>query len=148
MDTPAISRCAPEDLVPLRWRVLRAGLPIESARFPGDQAGVHFAARVDGEVVGCVSLMAVPYARAGSTAEPAWQLRGMATAERVRGTGVGAALLRAVEEHVRASPTRLLWCNARVPALGFYARHGWGVDSEEFDIPTAGPHRRMSRLLA
>jgi GNAT superfamily N-acetyltransferase len=72
----------------------------------------------------------------------------MATAERVRGTGVGAALLRAVEAHVLASPPRLLWCNARVSALGFYARHGWRVDSEEFDIPTAGPHRRMSKLLA
>src|SRR4051812_37432481 len=98
-----IARCHPEDVVPLRWKVLRAGLPIASARFPGDEVGIHFAARLAGEVVGCVSLMAAPYALIpGGTAEPAWQLRGMATAESVRGTGVGAALLRAVEEHVRS----------------------------------------------
>jgi hypothetical protein len=39
------------------------------------------------------------------------------------------------------------WCNARVVALAFYRAQGWIVISDEYDIPTAGPHRRMLRLI-
>jgi len=42
---------------------------------------------------------------------------------------------------------RLLWCNARVPAVGFYESLGWRVVSERFEIPTAGPHVKMVRRL-
>ena len=59
--------------------------------------------------------------------------------------GVGAQLLLALEHWVREpeSPTRLLWCNARVPAVPFYQKHGWQVVSEPFEVPTAGPHVKM-----
>ena len=46
-----------------------------------------------------------------------------------------------------ALPVRLFWCNARVPALAFYQRQGWQIMSEQFDIPTAGPHRKMTKRL-
>jgi predicted GNAT family N-acyltransferase len=75
----------------------------------------------------------------------AYQLRGMATEEVVRGTGVGKTLLEAAEKFVRGTEVRRLWCNARVPAMGFYEKAGWRVVSEEFEIPTAGPHVRMVR---
>ena len=43
---------------------------------------------------------------------------------------------------------RLLWCNARVPAMGFYQKLAWQVVSDEFHIPTAGPHVKMVRRPA
>lgn len=137
-----VARVAAEAIRPLRHAVLRPGLPADSACFPGDEATgtIHLAARSGGQVVGCASFMRSEFA-----GEPAWQLRGMATAPEWRGRGVGARLLVHADALLADEPIRLLWCNARVIAIGFYERQGWSVVSEEFDIPTAGPHRRMTR---
>ncbi len=137
---PSIQRVAVGIILPLRHAVLRAHLPPETACFPGDGDGstVHLAALADGEPVACASYMAVPL-----DGEPAYQLRGMATHPAWRGTGLGRQLLGFAESLLRDDPIRLRWCNARTSAIGFYATMGWTVVSDEFDIPTAGPHRRM-----
>jgi GNAT superfamily N-acetyltransferase len=71
-------------------------------------------------------------------------LRGMATDAHLRRTGIGAAVLQcAIDLAAERSPVRLFWCNARVPALAFYQRHGWQIASPQFEIPTAGPHHKM-----
>lgn len=77
-----------------------------------------------------------------------WQLRGMATLPEVRGAGSGKGLLEACRRHVQEAGGTLLWCNARVGAQGFYARHGWTTIGERFEIPTAGPHVRMLLALS
>ena len=134
-----------EEVVELRHRVLRAGLPRESARFPGDELETsrHFAA-VDegGRVVGCLTLHLNEW-----EGRRAYQLRGMATTDEVRGKGMGKMLMAAAEAFVAASGVGILWCNARVPAMGFYLGVGWEVRSGEFDIPTAGPHVRMVKQI-
>ena len=130
-----------EEIIPLRHRILRAGLPIEEAHFPGDRDATtcHVAAFEGSEAVGCATFVLNQW-----NGEPAWQLRGMATDAALRSAGIGAAVLRcAIELATARSPVRLLWCNARVPALKFYLRHGWKIVSDQFDIPTAGPHHKM-----
>lgn len=78
----------------------------------------------------------------------AWQLRGMATDAARHGRGIGSAVLAKAEEHVRGRGGRLLWCNARVSAIGFYEHHGWVAEGEVFGSgPSMLPHRRMSREL-
>lgn len=134
-----ITRVPVAEIFDLRHRVLRAHLGRESAHFEGDDAAdtVHFAAsNAVGEVVGCVSLMRQP------REEDAWQLRGMAVDESQRGTGVGRTLLQAAEQHAGDAG---VWCNARLGAADFYARHGWVRTSDPFDVPTAGPHVRMRK---
>ncbi len=130
----------------LRQQVLRPGLPLASASFPGDDlpSSIHLAA-VDPQdaVVGCASFMQVPYGQ-----EPAWQLRGMATAPHWRRRGLGRALLQHAERLLAGDALRLWWCNARLGAIAFYEAQGWIVDSPEFDIEGVGPHRRMIRRLA
>ena len=134
-----------DELIDLRHRVLRAALPRESAIFDGDlePTTAHVGAFDDeGRLVGCVTLVRRPTPEGAA----AWQLRGMAVDAEHRQSGVGAALLRALDAHVAGSDgPRQLWCNARVPAVGFYERHGWRVASETFEIPTAGPHRVMTK---
>jgi GNAT superfamily N-acetyltransferase len=135
---------AAAEVVDLRHAILRAGLPRETAIFPGDDdpEALHVVAEAsDGRTVGCVTLHPSTW-----NGEPAWQLRGMATDPAVRGSGVGRALLDYLDQHIRSrSHVRHVWCNARVPAAGFYRRAGWRVESEVFEIPTAGPHVRMSK---
>lgn len=148
--TPVAVRVQPVPLagiLALRHAVLRPGRPPETARFDGDDDAdtVHLAAVLDGsgEVIGCATLMRRPFA-----GEPAWQLRGMATRADLVRRGVGTAVLRAAEALAGArGGAPLLWCNARLAAVPFYARAGWEVVSDAFDIPGIGPHRVMVRRV-
>ena len=133
------------EVIDLRHAVLRDGLPRESAVFDGDDhpEALHFVAVDRGSIVGCVTLHPSTF-----NGEPAWQLRGMAVAPAMQGRGIGAALLETAQGAVACDPARrMLWCNARVPASSFYQRHGWQIVSGVFDIPSAGPHVRMTRQL-
>jgi len=131
-----------EDVRPLRHAILRPGRPWEDTAFPGDRdpATVHLAAFDGDRLVGIASLYREP--RADGT--DGWRLRGMATAEDARGRGAGRSLLAACIAHVAARGGGELWCNARTPAIGFYAAAGFEVVSDEFDVPGIGPHVVMS----
>ena len=54
---------------------------------------------------------------------------------------------RAEEALAREGRAGLLWCNARLPAVGFYQKLGWAAVSDVFEIPTAGPHVKMTKRL-
>lgn len=135
------------EILPLRHAVLRPGRPAAEAAFEGDDepATRHFAAVAEtGEVRACLSLVARPW-----RGETAYQLRGMAVHPEDARRGLGTALLRHAERAlVSETGVRLLWCNARVEAVPFYARRGWAVVSEEFEIAGVGPHRVMVRRPA
>ncbi|MBI1369120.1 MAG: GNAT family N-acetyltransferase [Planctomycetes bacterium] len=130
---------------PLRHRELRAGLPFESAIFEGDDlpTTLHFGAFIENENVGCATFMAQPW-----NGQPAMRLRGMATRADMRSRGIGAGLLRFAERTLiaREGP-RQLWCDARIGAIRFYEANGWAIASELFEVPTAGPHYKMTRML-
>jgi GNAT superfamily N-acetyltransferase len=147
-DDLTLRRAALDEILPLRHAELRPGLPLETARFEGDdEPGTrHFAAFLPaaGQVVGCVSCM-----RRARGGRDAWQVRGMATRGDLVGRGVGRALLRHALAALREEGgPDLLWCNARVVALGFWEREGWAAVSDVFDIAGVGPHRTMERRLA
>jgi GNAT superfamily N-acetyltransferase len=133
---------------PLRGAVLRPGRPPDATVWPLDDAPgtVHLAAYdadAGADPVGVVTLLPAPYPGAVED-EPAYQLRGMAVRPDLAGHGVGSALLAASVEAVRARGARLLWCNARTSAAGFYARHGFARDGAEFTPAELGiPHVRM-----
>lgn len=130
-----------ETILPLRHRMLRAGLPLEMARFPGDDAAatLHFAAMADGVPVCCLTLVAADWED-----RPAWQLRGMATALDYQRRGIGRKLLAYAIVQADSRGARWpLWCNARVSAIAFYESAGWQVVSDVFEIPQAGPHVKM-----
>jgi predicted GNAT family N-acyltransferase len=130
-----------EEIVPLRHRMLRQGLPIDEAHFEGDAdlTTRHFAVFDGDRAVGCASFMLNQ-----CEGDPAWQLRGMATETGLQRGGLGGALLAYAVGAVReSSQVHLCWCNARVPAVEFYRKQGWKVVSEQFEIPTAGPHFKM-----
>lgn len=126
-----------DEVVPLRMRVLRQGMPEEASRWSGDDEPetVHYAAVADDVIVGIATILRRPCPEGG----PTRQLRGMAVAPEQQGSGVGAAILAAATREI-GEP---MWCNARATAVAFYERLGWRVTSEPFDIPAAGPHRRM-----
>ena len=134
-----------DDIIDLRHVVLREGLPRSEAIFKGDElpSSHHFAAFADGKCIGCATFHLNEW-----EGKPAYQLRGMATAPEFRSGGIGSEMLRLAEETLqKTGAIRQLWCNARTPALDFYKKQGWKVVSEEFFIPTAGPHFRMIKSI-
>lgn len=141
-----IRRATPQEVIDLRHAILRAGLPREAAIFAGDDANTsrHYAAVFDDRIVTCGTLHLNQW-----NGHPAWQLRGMATAPELRGQGAGRALLEFLEAEIVADDSlpRQLWANARTPAIEFYKKLGWRIESDEFEIPTAGPHYRISKKL-
>lgn len=143
---PQLRIVDPDAVIDLRHKVLRAGLPRDSAVFEGDSevGTVHLGAFDDWDVmIGCSTILHRMWNGAA-----AWQLRGMAVDAQWQGRGIGKALLLELERLVLCdSHSSLMWCNARKPAVGFYERHGWRLASPEFEIPTAGPHHRMTRHL-
>jgi predicted GNAT family N-acyltransferase len=123
------------------WRdVLREGRPV--ARLADPAGTFHLAARSSGRLVGVVRFSPAPCPwRPGARAP--WQLRGMATSPAVRGTGAGRALVADGLARVATRGGDLVWCDARVAAVGFYERMGFTVVTEEYDKPGVGPHLGM-----
>ncbi len=140
-----------DKILGLRARELRAGKPVDSARFPEDQHPhtLHFAAFTGDRVVGCLTLI-----RTSGGGTPSWQLRGMATDKAWQNKGIGKNLLTCAEERLRnlvseqpgASDARI-WCNARTGAVPFYEHLGYKKVSDEFMIEKIGPHYKMEKKI-
>jgi GNAT superfamily N-acetyltransferase len=141
-------RCAPltiraisaEDALRVRHPVLRAGRPRETAILECDPLPetAHFGAFEGDRLVAVATVH--PDLCPGRTTVPAWRLRGMATLEPYRGRGAGRALIRSSVTHVRERGGRLLWCNGRLGAAGFYEGNGFLSQGARFDLPPNGPH--------
>ncbi|MHC4994136.1 MAG: GNAT family N-acetyltransferase [Planctomycetota bacterium] len=147
-----------ENIFQLRWDILRPGLPEDAAQFDGDDepTTLHFGAFTeDGRNVGCCTYVVRPWVNddprypdfPGADPAATYQLRGMATAPDLAKRGIGTAMQAFAERTLSAAAAQLLWCNARVHAVPFYQRLGWRVASDEFHIPTVGPHHKMTRPL-
>ncbi|MGW1588998.1 GNAT family N-acetyltransferase [Streptomyces sp. NPDC002386] len=113
-----------------------------------DAVAVHvLAVREDGVPLGTGRLLhgEAAAAKTGGDASVG-SLGRLAVARSARGLGVGAALVRAVEEAARARGLAAVDLHAQTHALGFYERLGYEAYGPEF--PDAGiPHRAMRRVL-
>lgn len=146
MDESAIELADRSEIFDLRRSVLRPHLPPEASVYPeeGHPDTFHLAARDPGTgaVIGCATFFPQPL-----DGEPGWRFRGMATVTDLRGRGVGAAVLRRGIAEVARRGGRLVWCNGRTGAAGFYERNGFSRRGAEFDVPPLGPHYLFVRYL-
>ena len=100
-----------------------------------DGVSVHaLAQNAQGEAIGTGRLL------------PDGHIGRMAVRRDWRGRGVGGAILEFLIDCARRRGDRKLQLNAQTHAIGFYQRHGFVAQGEEF--PDAGiPHRQMIRTL-
>ncbi|MBH5334383.1 GNAT family N-acetyltransferase [Streptomyces pactum] len=117
-----------------------------------DAHAVHLLATAsDGRPVGTVRFLYGPaalrkYARAGIDGRTA-VLGRLAVGRAARGTGLGAALVRAVEAEARRLGLTGVYLEAQTHALGFYERLGYTASGPEFDEGSGIPHRAMRAAL-
>lgn len=150
LDDVTIHRVGSDAVRPLRVAVLRPGMSPHASVYAGDgsPATGHFAALYGARVAGVATVLCEDARDRPRPSEPfppgpAWRLRGMAVEPAHRGQGVGARLLTRCVSHVMDGGGRVVWCNAREVAVGFYRANGWRVVSDVFDLPPSGPHRVM-----
>jgi GNAT superfamily N-acetyltransferase len=126
----------------LRETVLRPDSPPELSIYPSDSSpdAQHFAAWFENKIVGAASIYpeSLP-ANCGEFENP-WRLRGMAVVLEQQGKGIGKAILREAINFIKRLDGKVLWCNGRTTALGFYRSFGFEIIGEEFDVPESGAH--------
>jgi predicted GNAT family N-acyltransferase len=133
-----------EIVLPLRHAVLRTGRSWSDAIYAGDddRRSAHFAVMVGAMVLAVGSVLPeTPAWAIGATG--AWRVRGMATRCDSRGSGLGSKVLGRLVSHVGEHEGGLLWCTARVKAVGLYERFGFVTRGAVHAIPGIGEHVTM-----
>ncbi|GHF01154.1 acetyltransferase [Streptomyces spiralis] len=128
--------------------VVEQGVPEDIEYDALDAVALHvLAVREDGTPLGTGRLLHGEAAAGRTGGDPTvGSLGRLAVTQQARGLGVGAALVRAIEDAARARGLAAVDLHAQTHALGFYERLGYEAYGPEF--PDAGiPHRAMRRAL-
>ncbi len=141
-----IRRVDPVLTRPVRQQVLRPHQTLDELIVPGEddtEAGWFAAYEVGAEKEAVLGTAGVFPEDRQESGPGGWRLRAMAAT--TPGAGVGSALLEACRAHALRHGGRYLWCSARMPAAGFYVRHGFVTVSDVYEPPGLGPHVTMVR---
>lgn len=128
--------------------VAEQGVPAELEYDAYDAGAVHvLACRADGEPLGTGRLLTGEAAAAKNGGDDGVGALGRLAVRKVaRGLGVGAALVRAIEDAARERGLVAVDLHAQTHALGFYERLGYAVYGAEF-LDAGIPHRAMRKAL-
>lgn len=145
--THSIQEITAIDTYPVRHVILRAGKPIESCHFVGDElpSTHHFGCFTANQLLGVISLFEV--GNATFEQQKSFQIRGMAVLDSHQKKGIGEALVREAETFCKKQKTRLIWFNARTSAVGFYKKMGYEIEGNEFEIQEVDPHFLMYKKI-
>jgi GNAT superfamily N-acetyltransferase len=119
----SIEQTRPELTWRLRREVLYPNEQLADMAMEEDDHGYHFAAFQDNLIVAVVSLF---------KHEKDWQFRKFAVIDAAQGKGTGRELLHYITDFVLKENAKLLWCNARLSAIGFYNKFGFSAVGEVF----------------
>jgi len=111
-----IEQIRPELTWRLRRDVLYPAMKMFEMEMDEDTYGIHFGAFKNDELVGVVSLF---------KNENRFQFRKLAVKTLMQNKGIGSALLNYITNYALENKGAKIWCNARVPAIGFYLKSGF-----------------------
>lgn len=133
---------------PLRLLVLYPGLDSSFADYPEDKLidTTHFGCFAGDNLIAIATLCKLtPDFEYSNIPNNCWRLRGMASHPDYRGQHAGSAIIDAIKSFLKSQDhTGLLWCHARVEAVGFYQKQGFSITGESFDVPSIGEHFNMT----
>ncbi|WP_010182396.1 GNAT family N-acetyltransferase [Aquimarina agarilytica] len=136
-----------EETIPVRQPMLRAGLPVSSCIFKGDELSstLHLGAFHNNQLVGVVTYMQQHHKLFKQKNQ--YQLRGMAVLTNFQGNGIGELLVKKGQDLLKEQSIDLIWCNARKVAVAFYEKNAFFITGDPFDIPGVGTHYLMSKKI-
>ncbi|MFI9272429.1 GNAT family N-acetyltransferase [Kitasatospora sp. NPDC052896] len=127
--------------------VVEQSVPVELEYDELDATSLHLLATgPDGVPLGTARLISGEQALALTGVEGRVLLGRLAVVKAARGTGLGVALVGAIERAGQELGARECELHAQVQALGFYQRLGYTAEGPVYD--DAGiPHRTMTKVL-
>ncbi len=137
----------------LRQKILRPNQPLSEMDFPhdNDKETFHLGLFIDERLSGIASVYKEDMPDNTESTEnkenSSYRLRGMAIDDNLRGKGLGKLLLYKIILDLREKNAKLLWCNARTHAAGFYKASGFEIIGDSFDLKEIGPHYLMKLVL-
>ena len=144
----SIQKITATETYPVRHIVLRAGKPIESCQFDGDElvSTHHFGYYLNNQIIGVISIFEINNKQ--FLVQKSFQIRGMAVLPSFQKQGIGEALVKESEKFCTTQKANLIWFNARTTAVGFYQKMGYEIVGSEFEINEMGPHFLMFKYLS
>ena len=144
---PFIKKISALATIPLRQIVLRAGKPLESCRFNGDElpSTFHLGYFDEDNLIGIISVF--ENRNSEFPEEKQFQIRGMAVAPLHQKLGIGAQIVEFAEKEIAKKRGEIIWFNARIAASEFYLKLNYTVSGGVFDIPNVGLHYLMFRKI-
>ena len=144
----SIQKIASTETYPVRHIVLRAGKPIESCQFQGDELETtnHFGYYINNQIIGVISIFEINNKQ--FLVQKSFQIRGMAVLPSFQKQGIGEALVKESEKFCTTQKANLIWFNARTTAVGFYQKMRYEIVGAEFEINEVGPHFLMFKKLS
>lgn len=129
---------------PLRHRVLWPHIQTEAeCVIDGDQNPevIHLGVFHEKQLVSIGSLFPLHSPRLSQRVQ--FRLRAMATDPDFRNQHAGKQLILFAIELLRSRGTEVLWCDARLHAVGFYKSLGFSLLPEIYEVKHIGPHQFM-----
>lgn len=120
-----IEQITPELTLRIRKDAMYPDREIKSLKLSDDDQGIHFGLFCDGELCTVLSW----FRRDKETA----QFRKFATIPSQQGKGYGRQMLDYVINFSKEEGIKLLWCNVRKTALGFYLHFGFKETGKSFE---------------
>lgn len=144
-----VLRISAQDTYPIRQQVLVPTHELKKAKFEHDDdedISFHLGAFTDSQLVSVASFF---YERNPLFSDlHQYQLRGMATLAEFQGQGLSSELLTTAFPIIKQNFCTLLWCNARVSAVGYYEKVGFlKFNNDIFEIDDIGPHVLMYKQI-
>ncbi|MDV7340723.1 GNAT family N-acetyltransferase [Terasakiella sp. A23] len=113
-----------QDTYDIRHQVLWPDLPIEACMLSEDDTALHFGGLVGGQLIAVASLFPDGVDKI--------RLRKFAILPAYQSQGIGSKMLQGMQDHLRHTSYKTLWCDAREEALGFYQKNGFSAWGERF----------------
>ena len=126
---------------------MREGKPLESCVFDGDtlETTFHLGIFVENKLVGVCSFLKSSHELIKEKHQ--YQLRGMAVLKSFQSLGLGKIILNHGETLLKQEGIKIIWCNAREVAAGFYKNNQYSIIGEPFNIKNIGLHFVMFKTL-
>ena len=131
----------------VRHPVLRAGKPLDSCIFEGDdyENTFHLGLYVDQKLATVASFLKNNHPLIPEKHQ--YQLRGMSVLHEFQKKGLGKEILNHAEALLKQENTEVIWCNAREVAVNFYQNCNFNIIGEPFVIKDIGLHFIMNKYL-
>lgn len=132
---------------PIRHKVLWQHKSVDDCGIDIDEqeGAFHLGAFYQGELVCIGSFFKQKHSQ--FSIQNQYRLRAMATLPKAQKNGAAKALLEFAFKKLQEEEQGMLWCDARIIAVGFYEKLGFVKSGKKYEIPIIGNHYLMYKKL-